>query len=523
MKSLKSKLILAISIFVIALLISAAVIQIREERKNITQDIFENAMSFAELTSESIINDYKLYLIPESFLYFNREIEQVFDKNPDISRIRIADYEGNLLYDSLTESDQQFIGKREVENDLLKKQLKSKNLSVKEKDQNNAIYYKKDENGNLNSIDFEENAVDGLFPGEKIEYIVNPADDQFAVIYDVTYQALESRIFASQIRIFIISVFGLSIGIILAIILGTAITRPIKELKKGAEILATGDLTHRVKVNTKDETKLLADSFNKMAADLQESTKALVYKERVGKELELAKEIQKSIIPKSIPRVSGIDISAGLIPAEEIGGDCYDFLSVDEHNMLFYLGDVTGHGVPSGIVVSIANALFYTFAGTKPMNEILADVNKVLKEKTVANMFITLVLLNWDQMNQKMTYVSAGHEQIIHYKASTGEVSLLPAGGLALGMIKDIQKTLKIRDIDLDRGDVLVLYSDGIPEAWQNDKLMYGMERFQKIVAEYGRFETALAIRNALLADVHMFRKGYKQMDDITTIVIKRK
>ncbi len=523
MKSLKSKLILVISTFVVGLLSVSALLQVREESRALTQDIFVNARSFAELTAANIVDDYKTYLIPESFVYFNREIEDVFVKNSDVERIRVAKYSGELLYDSASEGEEQYSGAmRQVESAILKEQLKSQNLSVLSESSDRVVYFKKEDQG-FEPVDFNEQSIEDLGRAERIDYIVQPVENEFAVIYDLTYEALQERIAATQFRILLFAVFGVSIGIIMAIVFGSGITRPLKILTKGAQILATGNLKHRVEVKTKDETRVLADSFNKMAAELEESTKALVYKERVGKELELAKDIQNNLIPKKIPQAPGIELSAGIIPAEEIGGDCYDFLPVDDNNMLMYLGDVTGHGVPSGIVVSIANALFYTFAGKMPMDEVLAMVNRVLKKKTTASMFLTLVLLNWDSANQKMTYVSAGHEQIIQYKAATGQVGLLPAGGLALGMIEDNSKTLIVREINFEPGDVLVLYSDGIPEAWQDEKHMYGMERFQQMVAKYGNFDTAMAIRNALLADVYMFRQGYKQMDDITSIVIKRK
>ncbi len=524
MKSLKSKLILAISLFILVLLTVGAFLQVREQSRNFTNDIFINSRSYAELTADQIVNDYKLFLIPKSFVYFNREINELFAKNEDIDWIQILNYEGEVLYDSREEQEAQYKGSpRTVEDQALLEAVKSQNLSVRLSGLNEFAYFKKNEAAQYLTVDFEENPIQELKLDQRIDYVVNPVANELAVVYGVTYEALQARIAATQFRILLLAVFGVGIGVLLAIFFGSTITKPLQILKKGVDILATGNLSHRVHVKTKDEIHLLAESFNKMAADLQESTKALVYKERVGKELELAKQIQSQIIPKTIPLMKGIDICAGLIPAEEIGGDCYDFLPIDENNLMFYLGDVTGHGVPSGIVVSIANALFYTYVGQKPMDEILAIVNEVIKMKTTASMFLTLVLLKWDALSNKMHYVSAGHEQIIHYIAAEDRVVLLPAGGLALGMVRDIANTLTVREINYQPGDVLVLYSDGIPEAWKSEKEMYGMERFMQIVKQYSKFDTSLAIRNALLADVHTFRSGFKQMDDITTIVIKRK
>lgn len=528
LKSLKSKLILGISVFIVLLLTVAAFMQVREKERELVNDIFVRARSFAELTSDKIVADYKLYLIPNSFVYFNREIKDVLAKNEDIASVKVAGFDGEILYDSAVDSEQKYEGvNRKVSDKILLEQIKSKNLSVKVGGEGRAVFYKKnilpDGQTVFQSVDINENSVAELAKDQRIDYMVQPADEEYSVIYGITYQALAAKVQATQFRIALLAVFGVALGILLAILFGSTITRPLAVLKKGAEILATGDFTHRVEVKTRDEIYQLAQTFNKMAADLQESTKALIYKERVGKELELAKQIQQSVLPKTIPQVKGLDISAGVIPAEEIGGDCYDFLLANDNEMLMYLGDVTGHGVPAGIIVTIANALFYSYADRGlVLDEMLSEVNEVLKAKTLPNMFVTLVLMKWMIEEKQFSYVSAGHEQIIHYKAASDTVDLLPSGGLALGMVKDISKLLKVRQVQLEKDDVLLIYSDGIPEAWRNDKERYGMDRLKDIMKRYSKFPSALAIKNALMSDVYIYRQGYKQMDDITCMVVKR-
>lgn len=529
MRSLKSKLIFGISVFIVMLLTVAAFLQVQEKEKELINDIYLRARSFAELTADKLVNDYKLYLVPDSFVYFNRNVREVLAKNEDIDWIRLVNFSGQVLYDSAEDVEAKYSGApRQIAEEDLLQQIQSRRQSVKTGVSGRVIYFKKSEldegRYSYDPVDNNDNTVAGLYSAEKISYIVQAADEEFSVIYGISYAALSARVQATQLRILLLAVFGVALGILLAIVFGSTITRPLAELRKGAEILATGDLSHRVKVKTRDEVFQLAETFNKMAADLQESTKALVYKERVGKELELARQIQERIIPMKIPQIEGLDVAAGLIPAEEIGGDCYDFLKPSEEEMVFYLGDVTGHGVPSGIVVSIANALFYAMAGLGKLDEILVEVNNVLKAKTMPNMFVTLVLMRWLAKEQKFSYASAGHEQIVHYIAKTDQVQLLPSGGMALGMVKDIGKLVQVREVDLQSGDVLFIYSDGIPEAWRNESEMYGMERLKEMVKAYGRtFPSALAIKNALISDVYIYRRGFKQMDDITCIVVKKK
>ncbi len=527
MKTLRGKLVLGISIFIVVLFSITAFLQVSEKKKELINDIFIESRSFAELTSDSLVDNYKLYLIPNSFVYFNRSFQDLTAKNEHLGWVKIVSYDGKILFDSNTEKEAQYQGEaRMVEDAELLKQIQSKNFSEKVAGQDRRIYYKKivDDQGQVSydAVDANENPTQALSSDQRVEYVVQPADEEYSVIYGISYQALAARIQATQIRILLLAVFGVGLGILLAIIFGSSVTKPLRQLKKGAEILATGDFSHRVTVKTKDEVYDLAQTFNKMAADLQESMKAMIYKERVGKELELAKQIQQRILPKIIPQAKGLDICAGIVPAEEIGGDCYDFLQPNKDELLFYLGDVTGHGVPSGIVVSIANALFYSMAGSDNLDVILSRVNEVLRAKTTPNMFITLVLMRWMIEQQKFSFVSAGHEKIIHYKASVDTVELLPSGGLALGMVKDVSKLLKVVEVELEKGDVLFIYSDGIPEAWRNKKEIYGLERLQAMIKDYAKFDTALSIRNALLADVYMYRQGYKQMDDMTCIVVKK-
>ncbi len=521
--SIKTKLVLTISALIIVLLSAAAFVLIREKQRELTKDIFDRARSFAELTAENVVSDYNLYLAQKSFVYFNRNIQDTFAKNVDVSAIKVVGYNGEIVYDSTTEKEKQYDGAvRKAEKKDLVEQVKSRNASVKTLDTGRVVYLKKNQDGSVSPVDFNEKGVGALAQDEKIEYLVQPAANDFAVVYSISYQALQDRINQTSIRILLLAIFGVGVGILMAILYAGTITKPIRKLKEGAEIFATGKFDYRVDIKTKDELQTLANSFNKMAADLEISTKALVYKERVAKELELAAKIQKQLLPTQMPKIKGLDISAGLLPAEEIGGDCYDFIHTGLDKLVLYIGDVTGHGVPSGIVVSIANALAYHLADKEDLLNLMVSMNKVIKEKTASNMFLTMVMLQWDAALNKLEYVNAGHEQMIHFHAKDKKVTLTPAGGLALGMFPDIGKLLKLQEIVMEKDDVLVMYSDGIPESWKNEKEMYGMARFKRAVSEYSDLPSSIAIRNALLADVKEFSGKYKQMDDITLIVLKK-
>lgn len=522
MYSIKTKLVAIITLLIVGLFSAAAFLLIREKQKELTFDIYFQARSFGELTASNIVEDYKLYLTQKGFVYFNREITDDFQRTQDIDWIQIFDYNGSLLYDSKEEKDSQYEGPtRVISDERIKNQIQAKNPSVFTKD-GRVVYLKKSDLGEISYVDENEKTIDPLGSLERLYYFVYPTGDQFAVMYYINYENLDELLRADTMRIILLAVVGMIIGLLLAIFFANKITRPIKKLTGGAGIIAKGDFQHRVEIDTHDELEILGDAFNKMAEDLDKSTKALVYKERVAKELELAQKIQQGNIPKAVPKIEGLDIAAGIVPAEEIGGDVYDFINRDDKNMMFYVGDVTGHGVPSGLLGSIANAMFFSYAEESDLKKLMVNVNKVLKAKSPANMFITLCLLNWHGGDKKLSYVNAGHEQMIHFSDKTGAVQLLKGGGIALGMFPDISKMIEEQIVPLEVGDSVVLYSDGIPEAWKNEKENYGMDRFKSTVQQYGKLESATAIRNSILQNVKDFMGEYKQMDDITIMVVKR-
>ncbi|MBD3156303.1 SpoIIE family protein phosphatase [Candidatus Peregrinibacteria bacterium] len=522
MYSIKTKLVAGITLLIVGLFSAAAFLLIREKQKELTQDINFQVRSFGELTAPNIIDDYRLYLAEKGFIYFNREINETFQRTQDIDKIQIFEYNGVILYDSSEERESQYEGPvRMIDNENIVAQVQANNPSILSQS-GRVLYIKKDEEGNVQYVNENEKAIEPLGELERIHYVVYPVDDKYAVMYYVNYDNLDALLRTDTIRIVFLAIVGMIIGLLMAIFFSNRITKPLKKLTVSSGIIAKGDFQHRVSISTHDELEILGNAFNKMAADLDKSTKALVYKERVAKELELAQKIQKGNIPKEIPKLEGLDISAGLVPAEEIGGDVYDFLVKDDDNTLFYLGDVTGHGVPSGILGSIANAMFYSYAEETDLKKLMVHVNKVLKAKSPANMFLTLCLLNWNKGDKKLSYVNAGHEQIIHFNSKNQAVQLLKGGGIALGMFPDINKMIEEQLVPLEVGDCIVLYSDGIPEAWKNEKENYGMDRFKSTIQQYGGLETATAIRNAILQNVKDFTGDYKQMDDITIMVIKR-
>ena len=500
----------------------SATLLIRQKTYELSEDIYVSVKGFSDLTASQLVELHDRYLAEESFIYFNREVQDLFDKTDDVEGIGIASYEGEILYDSSEEEARQYEGEAIIVPDEMLTRIQATYPSYL-LESGRLVYVRTDVDGVVDFLDVNEVEVEPIDPLDRVENLIYPYGARYAILYQPTYDVVDQRIQAMWIKIILLTVFALLVGMTYAYFFSTGITRPIKRLQAGAVKIGEGDLKTRVDVTTKDEVGVLATTFNQMAGDLEKSVEAKLYKERVGKELELAAGIQKQILPSEMPSLAGLDIAAGLIPAAEVGGDVYDFFNPDEENYFGYVGDVTGHGVPAGLVVSIANALFHSYSHLKDPKQILVSANRILQAKTTANMFITLVLWHWNTKTQKLTLVSAGHEVALKYTASTLKTDELPKGGIALGMLPDITQNLQEQVVELAPGDCIVLYTDGVPEAWRNEKEQYGMPEFKRVVTQSCDLQAAEAIKVALLADVKQWSQGYEQKDDITVMVLKRK
>ncbi len=521
--SLKTKLIVGMALLLVLAFGVAAMLLIQQKTWELSEDIYREVRSFSDLTAPQVVGLYENYLAEDSFVYFNRELQKLFGKTAVITNIGLAEYEGRVLYDSTEEQARQYEGEPRVipEGSSMLDRVQATYPSYSTAS-GRIIYLKVDAEGAVRFVDLEEQPVEAIDPLDRIQDVIYPYGSRFAVLYSPSYDLLDQRIQAMWVKIVLLTVFALLIGMAYATFFSTRITQPLKTLQAGAIQLGQGDLKTRVTVKTHDEVGLLASTFNQMAGDLEKSVEARVYKERLSKELELAASIQKQILPKAMPKIPGLEVAAGVIPATEVGGDVFDFFSPDGENYFGYVGDVTGHGVPAGLVGAVANAVFHSYSPLKNPTEILVAANKLLKLKTTTTMFVTLALWHWNVKTEQFTHVSAGHEVSLRFTAATVKTDELEKGGMALGMLPDVRPLLKPQTITLAKGDCIILYSDGVPECWRNEKEQYGMVEFKRVVTQSCDLPMAESIKIALLADVKQWSKGYEQKDDITVMVIKR-
>jgi len=320
--------------------------------------------------------------------------------------------------------------------------------------------------------------------------------------------------------------FGVLLGLMLLILILFLfdIALPIVRLGKQVSNLLTGRQYQRIPPSSIDEIGMFTHFFNEITRDLEKISYDIKERRRMSSELDIAAQIQKDVLPKKAPDSPGLDIVAKTRSAAEVGGDCFDFLSSNDHNQTYiYIGDVTGHGVPSGLVMMMVDTIINSMIsmGVHSSKDVIVNTNTLLEPRISSRLFMTMVMLRWDGAQQKMFYTGAGHEHILHYKAKTEKVDAFRSGGIALGMIPDNSKIAVEKEIPMEIGDAILLYTDGLTEAKNKTGEMYTVERMTTSLEKHGYMPSSESIFEHVTKDFANFVGEYVQIDDTTMIVIK--
>jgi len=248
--------------------------------------------------------------------------------------------------------------------------------------------------------------------------------------------------------------------------------------------------------------------------DMTEHKKALV----------LAGEVQKSLLPQEKPIVNGLDIAGRNVSCDEIGGDYFDFLwrhNSRKGSVGIVVGDITGHGVDSALLMTTARA-FLRMRAAQPgsISEIISEMNNHLASDVHGTgKFMTLFYLAIDSEQQDLKWVRAGHDPALVYTPDTDEFEELKGTGIALGVTDDFEY-MEHHKKGLKNGQIIAIGTDGIWEAFNSDGQMFGKKRLCEIIQKHAEFP-AENILSAVYAELHTFMGGAKSEDDITLVIIK--
>jgi len=358
-------------------------------------------------------------------------------------------------------------------------------------------------------------------------------ENQIWRITENTTAAIDRRILFMAIFIaalLLLTVMGIAF---FAVRFTQSITGPILALNNGVHEVAGGNLEREVIVKTGDELEQLAVSFNMMTGQLRkhiaEIARATAERQRIDTELEIATRIQMGMLPNDFPpfrgRANEFDLYAQVHPAKEVGGDFYDFFFIDDDHFAVIVADVSGKGIPAALFMAITKTIIknHLQSGEAPALA-LEIINHQLCDNNIMDMFVTVWLCVLEISSNRLVYVNAGHNQPIIKRRGQGCTFLLSPPDLPLAGMDDTR--YHSREMQLESGDMLFLYTDGIVEAADSSGALYGKERLRSFLnknADAGA--TAAMPLNAMLpclrADIAAFAGAAEQSDDITMLALR--
>ena len=241
---------------------------------------------------------------------------------------------------------------------------------------------------------------------------------------------------------------------------------------------------------------------------------------RMREEIDYARKIQLSMLPQTAPQLDWMDLAAASLPATEVGGDYYEYFKLSDSKLVLVIGDVAGHGLASGLLLSGVRSCLYlleeSLAAPEPVFERL---NLMIRRTTDKRTYMTLLCAVLDREAGTMTLVSAGHPPVLVRDGKTGRFEEVGEGAPPLGTFLEARYEPLQRPIG--PGDLLIFYTDGLVEARNNHDQDYGDVRLQRAVDRAANSRTAREIRDAVLGDLSNFKGDQEQSDDMTVVVVR--
>ena len=402
----------------------------------------------------------------------------------------------------------------------------------------------------------KKQALNFKLDGEKTFLWVTPWQEQLGLNWLIVIAIPESdfmgEINANTQRTILLCLIALVVATTMGILMARWITEPILRLNRASQKITTGDLDQNVQATRIIELAELSQSFNQMANQIQgyfetleqkvlERTAELVAANakivalnqrlkadncRMSGELYLFGQMQQLILPKAqeLALIQGLEIAVYMEPAYEVGGDYYDILYTNGV-VTIGIGDVTGHGLESGILMVMTQAAVRTLKEIPESDPVkfLNILNRAIYrnvERMNSDKNMTLAILNYQNGHLSIT---GQHEEILVVRQE-GKVERINTInlGLPIGLDEDISEFIHPTWVELKTGDIIVLYTDGITEARNLEKSQYGLERLCKVVSKNWH-KQAEEIKETVISDVRTFMGNQKQFDDITLLILKQR
>lgn len=301
--------------------------------------------------------------------------------------------------------------------------------------------------------------------------------------------------------------------LVLAVLLSIMITRPVSRLEEATQQIALGNLEYQIEIKGNDEFSHLAKSFNAMSNSLTLHIRELAEK---YEELNAARIIQQSLLPERLPRPASFTFAANFTPMAEVGGDIFDITKTDNGYGVL-VADVSGHGVPAALITTMTKVIV---AGRKDLAEhpaqMVAWLNHSLCGQT-GNRFVTLIYGFLNLQQSSFTFANAGHPEIYKLNRNNSNIDGFNAKGSMVGLFPDLK--FAENSISLEKGDRLVLYTDGITECHSPEGVMYESDRFKDFLLQHADL-SADAVCIKLIDSLMVYHGNLPNLEDDATILI---
>jgi len=338
---------------------------------------------------------------------------------------------------------------------------------------------------------------------------------------------VDSNVSLKRESIFWRSLIILISGCIGVFVLVYTTMSPFRKLSHWVKALGRGEAQDVMEFDNSDEVGEIAQAFNDITEKFRKTQENLAEQERLQKEVQVAQDIQQTLLPTSFPDIEGYEIGTYYEAAKEVGGDYFDFVEIDNDTLGIVVADVSGKGVPGSLVMTMIRTALRTEArGNKNAADVLAKVNSFVMKDMKRGMFVTIFYVILDSKTRSINYASAGHNPMILYRGSTKKSYYLNPKGFPIGIkLPDdslFYKTIESDTLHLRPEDSLIVYTDGITEAMNHNRERFSDERFLSVIREYGDLKVEPFV-NKIRDEIIIFAEGFAQTDDITLVAIREK
>jgi serine phosphatase RsbU (regulator of sigma subunit) len=288
----------------------------------------------------------------------------------------------------------------------------------------------------------------------------------------------------------IVLVVCLVLSVAFSFVLMSRLLQPLNALRTGLRRIGQGDLETPIRLHDRTELGALAHTVNDMARDLKHAQAAMLAQGRLEHEVDIARQIQRSLLPSEARRIGNAYVCGDQRSATEVGGDYYDILSLPDGRVALAIADVAGKGLGGCLVMAMLSAVLRALRSAESSpSELLARIDAQFAESLQPGMFVTMFYGILDPRSGRMVWASAGHNPMLVYRAATGAVEQSESRGIPIGALRGglIRRTLGDQTLQLEPGDVMVHCTDGYTEAMAPETAeLFGLDRLANIVAHHG-------------------------------------